>query len=164
MSLGFAIGFAITEVKTFSANIWIMIAVLLVSMTCYYLLEIFKSKFGQKMCCKRDLGFFNGPKSKGDIDNKDLMEDMLDVHLGDKPLDSSINSYVPPTLTPRAVTYSAGDFNHKLCKKKISKSRSEDVGDGLDIIPEEPSTSNGSEEVTNVGDEQKEKLSQTAAF
>lgn len=50
MSLGFAIGFAIAEVKGIAGRLWIMLAVLLFSFTLYVILEFFSSKHGARFC------------------------------------------------------------------------------------------------------------------
>ena len=50
MSLGFAIGFAIAEVKTIENRIWLFFAVLVVSFSLYTVLEFFIGKYGAKFC------------------------------------------------------------------------------------------------------------------
>ena len=50
MSLGFVIGFALGEIKSIQARIWIFLAILLVSFSLYTALEFFTSKYGAKYC------------------------------------------------------------------------------------------------------------------
>ena len=69
MSLGFAIGFAIAELKNIDDRIWILLAILIFSYILYVLLEFFLSRFG-KQCCKREEEAF--------VANEDATEIMLD--------------------------------------------------------------------------------------
>ena len=50
MSLGFAIGFAITEFTSIGDRIWFFLAVLVVSFLLYTALEFFIGKYGAKYC------------------------------------------------------------------------------------------------------------------
>ncbi len=52
MSLGFAFGFAIAEIKQIDARVITLLCILVFSYVLYVLLELFISRFGDR-CCKR---------------------------------------------------------------------------------------------------------------
>ena len=55
MSLGFAIGFVITEVKVLSHRLWVMLAVLVVAYASYCVLEFLTMKRITQNCGKKQI-------------------------------------------------------------------------------------------------------------
>ena len=82
MSLGFAIGFAITELKRIDGRIWAMLAVLIFSFALYTLLE-FLLKYGGRYCGLQmgETHFKGGGQMMDDVDivaMKDQLTPMLE--------------------------------------------------------------------------------------
>ena len=128
MSLGFAIGFAIAELKGISDRLWIMLAVLLFSFTLYVFLEFFNSKFGAR-CCKSTPDRDDDSMTMELDDSLNLIEGMLDgdgLNILKSKTDSKVMSpteeggeytlyaeQVPSEPPVRSATYAEEDLQGK---------------------------------------------------